>query len=90
MVLNAKPLPLAKPVNMPSGITAEIFGDVAMIADFVYTFRDLLVPRETLYISIGKQRSTIELCNACVFLIQMNFLLTSFFADEFHLVCLFL
>jgi len=39
---------------MPSGITAEIFGEVAMIADFVYTFRDLLVPRETLHISIGK------------------------------------
>jgi len=37
---------------MPSGITAEIFGEVAMIADFVYTFRDLLVPRETLHISI--------------------------------------
>ena len=48
---------------MSSGITAEIFGDVAMIADFVYTFRDLLVPRETLHISIGKQYNDTELCN---------------------------
>jgi len=52
MVLNSKPLPLAKPVNMPSGITPEIFGDVTMIADFVYTFRGLLVPRESLHISV--------------------------------------
>lgn len=54
-VLNSKPLPLAKPVNMSSGITPEIFGDITMIADFVYTFRGLLVPRESLHISVGKQ-----------------------------------
>ena len=54
-VLNSKPLPPAKPVDMPSGITAETFGDIAMVADFVYTFRDLLVPNRSLYISIGMQ-----------------------------------
>ena len=49
---------------MPNGITAEMFGDIAMIADFVYTFRDLLVPRESLHISIGKQCNATKLCIA--------------------------
>ena len=54
-LVNSKPLPPSKPVNMPSEITAETFGDIAMVADFVHTFRNLLVPRESLYISIGTQ-----------------------------------
>ena len=53
-LMDSKPLPPCKPVNTPSGITAETFGDIAMVADFVHTFRNLLVPRETLHISIGK------------------------------------
>ena len=56
-LINAKPLPPCKPVNVPMEITAEMFGDIAMIADFVHTFCDLLAPRETLHISIGKYQN---------------------------------
>lgn len=56
-LIDAKPLPPCKPVNVPMEITAEMFGDIAMIADFVHTFCDLLAPRETLHISIGKYQN---------------------------------
>ena len=77
---------------MPSGITAEIFGDVAMIADFVYTFRDLLVPRESLHISIGKRCNATKLCDAgfCLsYLDEFSFQYTSLFAKTFHSVYFF-
>ena len=41
-------------MNLLTGISPESFSDVAMIAEFVHTFRDLLVPKETLHISIGE------------------------------------
>lgn len=90
---------------MPSGITAEIFGDIAMIVDFVYTFRDLLVPRESLHISIGKQCNATKLCITGVqyhdivshiflyffsYLDELSSYYTLFFAKNFHTVCLFL
>lgn len=59
-LIDAKPLPPCKPVNVPMEITAEMFGDIAMIADFVHTFCDLLAPRETLHISIGKSKILIK------------------------------
>ena len=52
-LVNLKPLPTAKPVNLPDGITAELYGDIAMLTEFVYTFQDLLLPKEKLYISTG-------------------------------------
>ena len=58
---NSKPIPPAKSVNMPTGITAETFGDIAMIADFVHSFRELLVPRETLHISIGEKYNNLPI-----------------------------
>lgn len=50
-LIDAKPLPPCKQVNIPVEITAEMFGDIAMIADFVHTFSNLLAPKETLHIS---------------------------------------
>lgn len=52
-LVNLKPLPTAKPVNLQDGITAELYGDIAMLTEFVYTFQDLLLPKEKLYISTG-------------------------------------
>ena len=52
-LVNLKPLPTAKSVNLPDGITAELYGDIAMLTEFVYTFQDLLLPKEKLYISTG-------------------------------------
>jgi len=59
-LVNLKPLPPAKPMNIPSGITAESYSDVVMIAEFVHTFRDLLAPKETLHISIGEKVDNYE------------------------------
>lgn len=72
--MNSKPLPPAKPVNMPSGITAETFGDIAMIADFVHTYRHLLVPKESLHISIGKQCNGNKMARLVSFLQAQYFL----------------
>lgn len=52
-LVNLKPLPTAKPVNLPDGITAELYSDIAMLTEFIYTFQDLLLPKEKLYISAG-------------------------------------
>ena len=65
-LLNLTPLPPAKPVNHLTGISPESFSDVAMIAEFVHTFRDLLVPKETLHISIGENVSS-QLCQSDFF-----------------------
>lgn len=48
-----KPLPPGKPVNLPSGITFQTYGDIILIAEFVNVFHDLLAPKETLHVSIG-------------------------------------
>lgn len=47
------PLPPGKPVNLPSGITFQTYGDIILIAEFVNVFHDLLAPKETLHVSIG-------------------------------------
>ena len=52
-MLDLHPLPPGKPVNLPSGITFQTYGDIILIAEFVNIFHDLLAPKETLHLSIG-------------------------------------
>ena len=52
-MLDLNPLPPGKPVNLPSGITFQTYGDIILIAEFVNVFHDLLAPKETLHVSIG-------------------------------------
>lgn len=54
-MLDLNPLPPGKPVNLPSGITFQTYGDIILIAEFVNVFHDLLAPKETLHVSIGIQ-----------------------------------
>ncbi|KAK2568145.1 Tyrosine-protein kinase BAZ1B [Acropora cervicornis] len=51
-MLDLNPLPPGKPVNLPSGITFQTYGDIILIAEFVNVFHDLLAPKETLHVSI--------------------------------------
>ena len=44
--LKKSELPAPKLVATPDGIPNEIFGDVAMIAEFMNTYKGLLVPDE--------------------------------------------
>ena len=39
-----KPLPTPKIVSTPDGLANELFGDVAMILEFISCYRGLLVP----------------------------------------------
>ena len=42
--LDLNPLPMPKLVSTPDGVPNELFGDVAMITQFISTYRGLLMP----------------------------------------------
>ena len=44
--LTGRPLPPFKPVEMPEGLPNELFGEVAMVADFLSCYAGLLMPDE--------------------------------------------
>lgn len=44
--LNGQPLPVFRPVETPEGLPNELFGDVAMVADFLSCYSGLLMPDE--------------------------------------------
>ena len=44
--LDMKPLPSPKLVPTPNGVPNELFGDVAMITEFLACYKGLLLPEE--------------------------------------------
>ncbi|XP_041920325.1 tyrosine-protein kinase BAZ1B isoform X2 [Alosa sapidissima] len=44
--LDGRPLPAFRPVETPEGLPNELFGDVAMVADFLSCYAGLLMPDE--------------------------------------------
>ena len=44
--LDLKPLPSPKLVPTPDGIANELFGDVAMVTEFISCYQGLLMPEE--------------------------------------------
>lgn len=57
-----KPLPTPKIVATPDGIANELFGDIAMILEFIGCYRGLLMPGKTCQITAGKCRVVILSC----------------------------
>ena len=52
--LTSKPLPAPKLVSTPEGLPNELFGDVAMVTEFISCYMGLLMPDETYPILTGK------------------------------------
>lgn len=48
-----KPLPAPKIVATPDGIANELFGDVAMVLEFIGCYRGLLMPDKSCPITAG-------------------------------------
>ena len=49
-----KAIPRAKVIPMPPGISNQMFGDMAMVVEFVNAFQKFLMSDENLIVTIGK------------------------------------
>jgi len=55
-----KPLPTPKIVATPDGIANELFGDVAMVLEFIGCYRGLLMPGKSCPITGGMSLSSLN------------------------------
>ena len=51
-----KSLPAPKPASVPDEMSAETFGDVVMLLDFVHSYKFLLVPDKKFNITSGMEK----------------------------------
>lgn len=52
--LDLEPLPEMKIVPTPDGLPNELFGDVAMVTEFISCYQGLLIPNKEFPVSAGK------------------------------------
>lgn len=53
-LLDLKPLPAPKLVPTPDGLPNELFGDIAMVTEFVSCYSGLLMPKDDFPIYTGR------------------------------------
>lgn len=53
MHIDSQPLPQPKIVTMPEGLPNELFGDVAMVTEFIACYGELFVPDDGTVVRTG-------------------------------------
>ena len=54
-MVGLKPLPKPKMVITPPGLPNELFGDVAMVTEFISCYKGLLTPDDKEEIDLGRK-----------------------------------
>lgn len=53
-VLDLKPLIVPKPVPLPEGLPNTLFGDIAMVVEFLNCYSGFLMPNDPYPVTTGK------------------------------------
>lgn len=68
--LDLEPLPEMKIVPTPDGLPNELFGDVAMVTEFISCYQGLLIPNKEFPVSAGKYIYTVY----TLYILSKNFI----------------